>query len=230
MVVPFTTGRIIEASTERISPRRAFRACLTRLEYRLPAMPALRAFYLLIAQWAKGVSLMNATRNALVCDAAQLLGVTEREVTAYDGRLTVYVPEGVSPLSLRVSPIGRQFVHRDVTWYDRFPWASEPLPAGIYDVRLPIANSNRKTFDEQKELLLPGEEPIPLVLAQLALLYCRSKGLPDPLQGGLVRCRETAPIGYCAELRWFDDRLYVDSTRDNHHGDDLWLGAGTSAT
>jgi hypothetical protein len=171
---------------------------------------------------------MSAT-NTVQChdlSTALDLGAT-RPTFQYDGRLTVRIPADISPFLLRNSAVGQELIHQDVAWYDRYPWSSEPLPAGVYDIRLPVPESNRKTFDEQLKLLLPDEVPLPLVLAELALLFLRKQGADDPLRGGWVRCRETTAGGRRVALTWDDGRLYVDNLWDGYRYDRVWLGAGT---
>jgi hypothetical protein len=126
-------------------------------------------------------------------------------------------------VSLRQSDIGKQLIHQDVTWYDEYPWANEAIAPGVYHLRLPVPDSNGKTFKEQKALLLDGEEVAPLVLLELAFLCLSKAGRPDPLQGGWVRCQEIAD-GYRVVLNWLDGRLCVSPWDDHPHGD-FWLAA-----
>ena len=112
------------------------------------------------------------------------------------------------------------------TWYDTHPWATEKLPSGIYVLRLPVPDSNRKTFAEQKALLLPEEEPAPIVLAATALLAIRLSGGDDPLRNGWARCKEQNADDGRVVLRWRDGRLLVRSRRrDDRRGGIFWLAA-----
>ena len=110
-------------------------------------------------------------------------------------------------------------------WYDQYPWAAEKLPSGLYVLRLPIPDSNRKTYAEQQKLLLPGEEPAHVVLVATALLSLRLSAQPDPLQNGWTRCKEQTADGYRVTLRWNDGRLYVYSHWDVYRYDGVWLAS-----
>jgi len=110
-------------------------------------------------------------------------------------------------------------------WYDRSPWASERLPSGIYVLRLPIPDSNRKTFDGQRKLLLPNEEPAHVTLVASALLAIRLSGGQDPLQGDWTRTSQQASSDYRAVLYWHDGRLFVNKRWGDDRYDELWLSA-----
>jgi hypothetical protein len=143
--------------------------------------------------------------------------------------IILHVPEGCSPRSLRDNAIGAELIWQDNTWYDKYEWAKTPIPSGTYHLRLPVPDSNRKTFQEQHALLRDGEEPAPLALVMLALLCCRLQGLPDPLNGDFVRCREVDADGDRVALRWNDGRLVVDGAWDVYRDVVVWLAAaGTS--
>ena len=160
-----------------------------------------------------------------VCDAAKFL--REPEPVPYDGRIVIHVREEVSPLALRNSTHGRRLIHQDVTWYDRYEWATKPVPQGTYDIRLPVPRSNRKTFAEQKELLLPDEEPLPLAVAEIALLYLKTTDVKDPLDEGWIRCAEAAADGALVALSWYDGRLSVGHYWVDSRSGLVWLAAGT---
>ena len=117
-----------------------------------------------------------------------------------------------------------ELMHRQ-DWYDRYRWASENLPSGIYVLRLPIPDSNRKSFDRQKALLLPEEEPASVVLAASALLSVRLAGGQDPLRGDWTRCKEQADVGYRVGLDWYGGCLRVSDYWDGNRYDFLWLAA-----
>lgn len=113
----------------------------------------------------------------------------------------------------------------DQDWYDRYPWASERLPSGFYVLRLPVPESNGKTFEEQQTLLLPGEEPAAVVLAATALLALRVSSFGDPLRGDFTRCKEETDDGNRVGLYWCDRRLYVRSDWGDFRFDGVWLSA-----
>ena len=146
-----------------------------------------------------------------------------------EGEIVLRVPEGICPRSLRKSPVGKALLWQGNTWYDKYAWSSQSLPPGIYRLRLPIPDSNRKTFKEQKALLLEGQEVAPLVLAELALLCMQKAGHPDPLKNGFVRCRETAD-GYRVVLYWSGGRLYVYSSYVvDCRRDSVWLASARTS-
>jgi hypothetical protein len=110
-------------------------------------------------------------------------------------------------------------------WYDKYPWASEKLPSGVYVLRLPIPDSNRKTFAEQTKLLLPGEEPAHIILATTALLSHRIVTKEDLLKGDWTRCGQQTADGFRVVLRWGEGRLYVRGDWDGCRGGGMWLSS-----
>ena len=110
-------------------------------------------------------------------------------------------------------------------WYNRYSWSTERLPSGIYVLRLPIPGSNRKTFDEQKPLLLPGEEPAPIVLVATAMLAFHLSGGQDPLKGRWMRCKEQPDDGDHVGLDWHGSRLYVNGYWGDDRRDNVWLAS-----
>jgi len=159
-----------------------------------------------------------STQPGFSFDAGTLFGSPSAELlpTASPGEIVINVPEGISPLSLRQSAVGKEYIRQDVTWYDTYPWANEAIPEGVYRLRLPVANSNGKTFEEQKAMFRDGEEAAPLVLVELALLCLKKAGQPDPLHGGCVRCREITDsslrvyVGDFDSDGFFVNRYWVD--------------------
>jgi hypothetical protein len=127
-------------------------------------------------------------------------------------------------VSLRSSHIGQLLIRQDRYRYHKYPWASEAILPGICRLRLPIPDSNRKIFAEQKALLLDGEDVAPLVLVELALLCLKKAGLPNPLQNGWVRCREVAG-GRRVGLHCADGRLYVSADWDDVSYGSVWLAS-----
>lgn len=172
--------------------------------------------------------------EGLSFDVATLLGIGAPDPTplpeAAEGEIVLRIPEGISPKSLRASPIGQEFIWQDRTWYDRYQWADQSVPAGVYHMRLPVPDSNRKTFEEQKTLLAEGEETALLVLVELALLCLKTAYLPNRVNGGWIRCAETTAAGNRVELLWHDGRLYVnnfywDGSRYGH----VWLASARTS-
>jgi hypothetical protein len=140
------------------------------------------------------------------------------------GEIAIRIPE-ISLQELRDNPVAQSLLWKQ-DWYDKYPWSAEKLPCGIYVLRLPIPGSNRKTFDEQSRLLLlPGEEPAPIVLAVTAMLSIRLSGGSDPLKNDWARCKEQASDGNRVVLYWHDGRLYVDRRWDGSRLDDMWMAS-----
>ena len=118
----------------------------------------------------------------------------------------------------------------DQSWHDKYPWSSEKLPSGLYVLRLPIPDSNRKTFDQQEALLLPGEETAHVVLAASALLAIRLSGGDDPLRGDWTHCQEQATAGRRVVLAWVDGRLFVFDYFDGYpFGGVVWLSSARAS-
>ena len=115
-------------------------------------------------------------------------------------------------------------MHRQ-DWYARCPWASDKLPSGLYALRLPVPNSNRKTFNEQKALLLPGEEPAPVVLAASAMLSHLISTGERLLAGQWLRCKEQTADGYRVALGWHDGRLNVNRYWYDYPDGFVWLAS-----
>ena len=144
---------------------------------------------------------------------------------AAEGEIILRVPEGISPVSLRGSPIGRDLICQGNTWYDHYAWASTSRAVGVYHLRLPVPGSSYKTFDEQKALLFEGEATAPLVLVELALLCMRDAGHAALANGEFVRCDETGAAGNRAAVHWHGGRLLVSYLWDDVHADYVWLAS-----
>lgn len=140
------------------------------------------------------------------------------------GAFLVRVPELLSLDRIADSPLGQQLMHRQ-NWYRSYKWSKVPVTPGIYCLRLPIANSHRKRFQEQLALLVDGEQPAPVVLVAAAMLLHHQESQPDPLNDGWARCDETAADGYRVELTWYHGRLYVYNYWDGDRNDRVWLAA-----
>jgi hypothetical protein len=139
------------------------------------------------------------------------------------GEISIRMPE-ISLRELRDNPVTQPLLWKQ-DWYDKYPWVAEKFPSGIYVVRLPIPDSNGKTFDEQSKLLLPGEEPAPVVLAVTSLLSIRLCGQPDSLKNDWVHCKEQTSDGNRVVLYWNVGRLYVNGYWDDDRDDDVWMAS-----
>ena len=125
---------------------------------------------------------------------------------------------------LRDSKIGKELMHQQ-DWYDKYDCASAKLTAGIYRVRLPVPDSNRKNLTEQKGLLLSDEEVAPVALGASALLVHLKETGNDLLKNNWCRCEEALPDDYHVGLNVNDGRVYVDYDWDDYRCDRLWLSA-----
>jgi hypothetical protein len=131
---------------------------------------------------------------------------------------------GWSLTEIGIYMVGRELMHEQ-DWYDRYPWSSEKLPPGTYRLRVPVPDSNRKTFAEQERLLPQGEQVAPVVLVATALLAHRLKADEDLLNTAWTRCKEQTADGYRVVLGWVEGRLYVyGNWGDLRHGD-LWVSS-----
>lgn len=144
-------------------------------------------------------------------DAALLFGAPSNDPLPPPkvGVITIRIPKGLSLQSLRDSPAGKRFMWQD-DWYDDYPWSTELIPAGIYNLRIPVAHSNDKTVHEQVAMLPEGESLCPVVLVVAALLCIRLQNEADPLNDCWTRCAERSEYSHIV-VSWFDgDRLSVD--------------------
>ena len=170
-----------------------------------------------------------STSPAFAFDALSLLGfgpVSADPLPAATPSTIVIRYGGWSLQELREK---HQNLFHNQDWYGKKLWNSEQFPSGIYVLRLPVPDSNRKTFDEQKALLLPGEESAPIVLAATALLAMKLSGAEDPLKDDWTRCKEQAYSAIYFALRWDDGRLGVSVWNDNRF-DHLWLAAAAKTS
>ena len=110
-------------------------------------------------------------------------------------------------------------------WYHKYPWSNEKLPSGIYRLRIPVPNSNRRTFAEQQGSLPSGEEPAPVVLVATALLAHRLQTGEDLMKTDYTRCKEQTAGDSRVGLDWGGGRLYVDDRWDGARHDDVWLSS-----
>jgi hypothetical protein len=104
--------------------------------------------------------------------------------------------------------VGMTLMHKQ-KWYNTYPWSAEKLPPGNYRLRIPVPDSNRKTFAEQQRMLPPGEQVAPVVLVATALLARRLQTGEYLLKTDFTRCREATVFGLRVALDWLEGRLYV---------------------
>ena len=165
--------------------------------------------------------------SGLSYDAVSILGLgdaaTEPLPQAADGEIVLRYG-GWSLQELRHSAIGQKLmpVH---DWYDLFPGRSEKLAAGIYRPRVPVPESNRKTFAEQERMLPKGETLAPVVLVASALLAHFLKTGEDLLKNEWTRCREQTAADLRVALDWHGGRLGVSHNWDDDRYDRLWASS-----
>lgn len=115
---------------------------------------------------------------------------------------------GWSPQELRDSEIGQRLMHQQ-DWYNEYAWSTEKLPPGIYRLRIPVSDSNRKNAAEQERIFPKGEEFAPVVLVESALLAHFLQTGEDLLKTDWTRCKERTDGDSRVELYWRDGRLRV---------------------
>lgn len=126
---------------------------------------------------------------------------------------------------LRNSAVGKELMSQH-DWYDKLPWSTENLPAGIYRVRVPVPGSNRKTFVEQEQMLSAGERTASVVLVATALLAHGLQTNEDLLKRDWTRCKEQVADGCRVGLYWNSGQLRVrDITWDVDRYPHTWLSS-----
>jgi len=111
------------------------------------------------------------------------------------------------------------------SWYNPYGWSAEKLPSGLYALRLSVPDSNYKTFAEQKDLLLPGEEPAPVVLAASGLLCHLLAASERLMKGHWLCCREQAGASNRVGLDWYGGRMDVSVGLDGYPDGSVWLAS-----
>lgn len=163
------------------------------------------------------------SNSPYVYDAVSILGFGDESDTdlpeAGEGEVIIRYG-GWSLQELRDSSA---LIHKE-DWYNSCDWSTEKLPSGIYRVRLPIQGSNRNGIEEQKKLLLPGEDPAHIVWEATALLCHKMKTGADLLKSEWVRTHHPSQGGGFAELHWHDGRLGVDGFFGDSAGEHVWFG------
>jgi hypothetical protein len=144
-------------------------------------------------------------------DAAKILqfGVPTEDIlpVAEYGEVVIWYG-GWSLQQLRDNPLIRERdVMWDQDWYNNYIWSSEVLPVGFYRLRIPVPNSNSKSFDEQTELLFTGEVPAHPVLVATAELCHEIQTGKSMLAGICVRTGKKCHSGL--ELGRDEGRLSV---------------------
>lgn len=151
----------------------------------------------------------------------QLFTSTTPDLT---GGITFRVEKPFSLVSLQNSRAGKRFMHYQ-DWYDKHDFTSQFVQPGAYELRLPIPNSESKSFMEQRRLLSREETPIPIALAVGVLLCIQQANGPDPLNGAWIRCAETPDRNYHVTLAWLEGKLALEQEWFRSRGNKLFLAA-----
>lgn len=166
-------------------------------------------------------------RPSFCYDAAPILGLGEASSEPLPDPAPGEVVVRVGAWSLQdlrtCETVVRHNLMLDQDWYNKYPFSREKLTPGIYRVRLPIPDSNRKNFAEQGKLLLSGEQVAPAALVAVALLCHLKQAGKDLLQSDWTRCAEAIPDGDRVALSVGGGRVHVDFYWHDRRYDDLWL-------
>lgn len=166
-------------------------------------------------------------RPSYCYDAASILGLGEASSDPLPDPAPGEVVIRVGAWSLQdlrtCETVVRHNLMWDQDWYNEYPFPRAKLTPGVYRVRLPIPDSNRKNFTEQKKLLLSGEEVAPVALVAATLLCHLKQAGQDLLNDDWTRCAEALPGEYRVVLRVGGGRVGVGSRWDDRRYDDVWL-------
>ncbi|MCA9370485.1 MAG: hypothetical protein KC680_00810 [Candidatus Peregrinibacteria bacterium] len=164
-------------------------------------------------------------------DAVAILGFGEASTEPLPkpapGEIVIRVGDW-SLQDLRDCDTGKELMHQQ-DWYDKYDCMTAKLTPGVYRVRLPVRDSNRKNFSEQKGLLLSGEDVAPVALGAATLLVRLKETGNDLLENDWCRCSEVLPDGRHAALVVDEGRVLVYGYWDDYRNDGLWLSAARKA-
>lgn len=138
---------------------------------------------------------MDPTESALVFDVAAILGIGSPTADPLPepnpGFITLRIPEGMSLMALRESDAGKKLMNFK-TWYSKYPWSRDALPAGVYRLRVPAWEETRYVGEK---LGNPGERLATVALVVAAHLCIRLQGATHPLSSHASRCAELMEFG-----------------------------------
>lgn len=183
----------------------------------------------LVAAWPGSPEAVTPQGNGLVYDAVAILGFGEASSEPLPKAAPGEVVIRVGAWSLQdlrtCETVTRDNLMWDQDWYNEYPWSRTKLTPGVYRLRLPLPDSNRKTFAEQRKLLLADEDVAPVALVAAALLCSLKQAGKDLLDGDWSRCAEPLPGGNRAGLLVDLGRVDVYDRWDDVRRDNLWLAA-----
>jgi len=189
--------------------------------------PTVQSVTIIPLRGREGIAVKNPIKSSFTYDAVAILGFGEASTEPLPepapGEIIIRVGDW-SLQDLRDSKIGNELMHQQ-DWYDKYDLASAKLTEGIYRMRLPVPDSNRKNLTEQKGLLLSDEEVAPVALGATALLVHLKEIGNDLLKNNWCRCEEALPVDNHVGLRVFDGRVGVSGIWDDDCVDVLWLSA-----
>jgi hypothetical protein len=171
---------------------------------------------------------MKANTSPLVYDAVALLGFgspTKRPIPKGKKGEIVIRYGGWSLRELCASSI---VCDSDIMWqqdwYHHYPWSDKERPSGIYRLRIPVPDSNSKTYDQQALGLLSTREMVaPVVLVATAMLVHRIQTLIHLPSSGWIRCSEK--VDDRIVVYWREGRLRIGTRCDDTRSEFLWLSS-----
>ena len=186
--------------------------------------PTVQSVTIIPLRGREGIAVKNPIKSSFTYDAVAILGFGEASTEPLPepapGEIIIRVGDW-SLQDLRDSKIGNELMHQQ-DWYDKYDLA---MTEGIYRVRLPVPDSNRKNLTEQKGLLLSDEEVAPVALGASALLVHLKEIGNDLLKNNWCRCEEALPDDSHVELFVRDGRVGVLNRWDGFRNGNLWLSA-----
>jgi len=189
--------------------------------------PTVQSVTIIPLRGREGIAVKNPIKSSFTYDAVAILGFGEASTEPLPepapGEIIIRVGDW-SLQDLRDSKIGNELMHQQ-DWYDKYDLASAKLTEGIYRMRLPVPDSNRKNLTEQKGLLLSDEEVAPVALGASALLVHLKEIGNDLLKNNWCRCEEALPDDSHVELFVRDGRVGVLNRWDGFRNGNLWLSA-----
>lgn len=160
---------------------------------------------------------MNSTEEGFAYDAASILGfgtAVEHPLPRPPAGEIIIRYGGWSFGELMENLIRKDLMLPHDKWCEEYDWYNEKLDAGIYSLRIPVADSNNKSFSGQLQLLSKNEHVAPIILATSALACHYLSTFKDPLQKNFTRCKELDKHGYHIVLYFGGSRYLCAGQND----------------